>query len=163
MPVFKSRFLISFFRPCKQRDVSVKCYPIHMYLIVLYFRETYFSRFLRFKKFREIKVPPKKGAAKIKDGKFSDLYENLYLSFPSAKSSVLGGGSNFSSAHVLIAHHLTNLAKLGPAIVILPQHSLQTCHQHILYKAQICLQLGIRLKFRNKWSQGTALMRLRSI
>ena len=52
-----------------------------MYLIVLYFRETYFSRFLRFKNFREIKVPPKKGAAKIKDGKFSDLCENLYLKF----------------------------------------------------------------------------------
>ena len=95
IPVFKSRFLISFFRPCKQRDISVKCYPIHMYLNILYFRETYFSRFSRFKKFREIKVPPKKGAAKIKDGKFSDLYENLYLSFPSAKSSVLGGGLKF--------------------------------------------------------------------
>ena len=98
LDLFKSRFLISFFRPFKQRDVSVKCYPIHMYLNILYFRETYFSRFSRFsrfKKFREIKVPPKKGAAKIKDGKFSDLYENLYLSFPSATSSVLGGGLKF--------------------------------------------------------------------
>ena len=158
--LFKSRFLSSFFRPFKQRDVSVKCYPIHMYLIILSFRETYFSRF---KKFREIKVPPKKGAAKIKDGKFSDLYENLYLSFPSARNSVLGGGSNFSSAYVLIPHYLTHLAKLGPVFAILPQHSLQTCHQHILFKAQICLQLGIWLKFRNKWNQGTALMRLRSI
>ena len=64
---------------------------------------------------------------------------------------MLGGGLN-----VLIPHHLTHLAKLGPAIAILPQHSLQTCHQHILYKAQICLQLGIRLKFRNKWSKGNS-------
>ena len=53
------------------------------YLIITYFRETSFSRF---KKFREIEVPRKKGAAKIKDTKFSDLYKNLYLSFPSARS-----------------------------------------------------------------------------
>ena len=53
--------------------------------------------------------------------------------------------------------------ELGPAITILPQHSLQICHQHNLHKAQICLQLGIRPTFRNKWSQETALMRLRSI
>ena len=53
--------------------------------------------------------------------------------------------------------------ELGPAITILPQYSLQICHQHTLHKAHICLQLGIRPKFRNKWSQETALMRLRSI
>ena len=48
-----------------------------------------FSRYLtssRFKKFREIKVPRINGAAKIKDAKFSDLYQNLYFSFPSARS-----------------------------------------------------------------------------
>ena len=28
----------------------------------------------------------KKGAAEIKEAKFSDLYKNLYLSFPSARS-----------------------------------------------------------------------------
>ena len=49
-------------------------------------------------------------------------------------------------------------AELGPAMIILPQHSLQICHQHTFHKAQICLQLGIRPKFRNKWSQETALM-----
>ena len=55
----------------------------------------YYPLFSRFKKFREIKVPLKKGAAKIEDGKFSALYENLYLSFPSARSSVLEGGLKF--------------------------------------------------------------------
>ena len=30
------------------------------------------------------------------------------------------------------------------------------------HKAEICLQLGIRPKFRNKWSRETALMRLRA-
>ena len=55
----------------------------------------YYPLFSRFKKFREIKVPLKKGAAKIEDGKFSALYENLYISFPSARSSVLEGGLKF--------------------------------------------------------------------
>ena len=40
--------------------------------------------------------------------------------------------------------------ELGPAITILPQHSLQICHQHTLHKAQICSQLGIRPKFKTK-------------
>ena len=53
------------------------------YLIITYFRETSFSRF---KKIREIEVPRKKEAAKIKDAKFSDLYIILYFSFPSAVS-----------------------------------------------------------------------------
>lgn len=35
----------------------------------------YYHLFSQFKKFREIKVPRKKGAAKIKDAKFSDLYK----------------------------------------------------------------------------------------
>ena len=33
-----------------------------------------------------LKSPAKKGAAKIKDAKFSDLYKNLYLNFLSARS-----------------------------------------------------------------------------
>ena len=129
---------------------------------IFYFRETRLI-FRDLKNSAKLKSRQKKGATKIKDGLFSDLYENLYLSFSSARSARSSVLESFSSAHVLIPYHLTHLAKLGPAIAILPQHSLQTCHQHILYKAQICLQLGIRLKFRNKWSQETALMRLRSI
>ena len=47
----------------------------------------YHHLFSRFKKFRKIKVLRKKGAAKIKDAKFGDLYKNLYLSFLSASST----------------------------------------------------------------------------
>ena len=41
---------------------------------------------LNFRDIRDLKSPAKKGAAKIKDTKFSDLYKNLYLSFLSARS-----------------------------------------------------------------------------
>ena len=46
----------------------------------------YYHLFSRFKKNCGIKVPQMKGAAKIKDAKFNDLYKNLYFSFPSARS-----------------------------------------------------------------------------
>ena len=38
------------------------------------------------KKISQNLSPMKKGAAEIKEAKFSDLYKNLYLSFPSARS-----------------------------------------------------------------------------
>ena len=58
----------------------------------------------------------------------------------------------FSSTHVLIPHHLTHLAEYGPAT----QDNIS-----FILKVQICLQLGIRPKFRNKWSRPElALMRL---
>ena len=41
---------------------------------------------LNLRDIRDLKSPAKKGAAKIKDTKFSDLYKNLYLSFLSARS-----------------------------------------------------------------------------
>ena len=50
----------------------------------------------------------------------------------------------FSSTHVLIPHHLTHLAEYGPAT----QDNIS-----FILKVQICLQLGIRPKFRNKWSR----------
>ena len=41
---------------------------------------------LNFRDIRDLKSPAKKGAMKIKDTKFSDLYKNLYLSLLSARS-----------------------------------------------------------------------------
>lgn len=57
---------------------------LYLYLISLtpveipYCRETLISRFWRLTKFREIIVPQKKGAQKIKDAKFSGLDKNLH-------------------------------------------------------------------------------------
>ena len=46
----------------------------------------YITYFRDLKNLVKSKFPRIKGAAKIKDAKFSDLYKNLYFSFPSARS-----------------------------------------------------------------------------
>ena len=106
----------------------------------------------------EIKVPrKKKGAAKTKAAKltylktFASTWSRVYIrvgwlkfqfnACPYSSSSDSSCGiSSFNTSSVQSSN--------------LPL-------KYILHKAQICLQLGIRPKFRNKWSRETALIRLR--
>ena len=66
------------------------------------------------KKIAKLKAPPKKGAAKIKDAKFSNLYK------------ILREGKCMSRFFSSLSNSFAVLV-----LVTIPQLNLQTCHGHL--------------------------------
>ena len=104
----------------------------------------------------EIKVPRKLKPRNL----ISDLSKNLSVCLESSIHTSMMVQISVQRMSFNIAHHLTHLAEFSSFNTSSVQSSNLPL-KYILQKAQICLQLGIRPKFRNKWSRETALIRLR--